>query len=327
METEAKQNIKLGAFVLAGLVLFAVATFFVGSENNLFSPTFTVKSVFKNVEGLKQGDNVWLSGVKIGTVKSVGIIADGKVVVSLLLKDKQNKFIRKNATAYIGSDGLVGNKIVVIRPGDSSENIQDNDTINAMSPTDTQDLINIAKDVGQNTRSLTSDLKTISKKITDGQGIVGELMNDGAFAQDLRQTVSNLRSVGVNMKQASSEMNALVYEMKNGQGVIHKLVSDTSMAEVFDKTLDNLKKVSNNAAKMATELETIVAKVNRNDNAVGLLLSDTTFARKMENVMINAQSASLKLDENMEAMQHNFLLRGYFKKKEKNKVSEAKSPK
>ncbi len=327
METEVKQNIKLGAFVLVGVALFAVSAFFIGSENNLFTPTFTVKSVFKNVEGLKQGDNVWLSGVKIGTVKNVKIISEGKVAVTLLLKDKQNEFIRKNATAYVGSDGLVGNKIVVIRPGDAKETIKDNDTINAMSPADTQELINIAKDVGQNTKSLTYDLKTLSKKLSDGQGIVGELMNDGPFAQDLRQTVSSLRSVGTNMKQASSEMNALVYEMRNGRGVIHKLVSDTAMAGVFDKTLDNLKKVSNNAAKMATELESVVAKVNRHDNAIGLLLSDTTFAHKMENVMTNAQSASLKLDENMDAMQHNFLLRGFFKKKEKNKNNEAKGPK
>lgn len=319
---EIKQNVKLGAFVVAGLVLFVLTAFLIGSENNVFSRTFTAYSVFRNVEGLKEGDNVWLSGVKIGTVKDVRIVSEGKVVVTLLLKDKQNEFIRTNATAYVGSDGLVGNKIVVIRPGDAPQAIEHNDTINASSPADTQELINIAKDVGENTRSLTQDLKTLSRRITDGEGIVGELLTDGSFAQDLRQTAMNLKLVGSNMNRTSQELNALVYEMRNGEGVISKLVSDTSMAYVFDEALANVQKVSVNAAKIAGELETVVSKVNNNDNALGKLLSDTTFANRMDRTMINAQSASAKLDENMEALQHNFLFRGYFRKKAKRERKE-----
>src|SRR5688572_1665461 len=191
---EAKQNIKLGLFVLIGLVFFLVSVIFIGSENNLFSRTFTSYAVFKNVEGLKKGDNVWLSGVKIGTVHDVNIVSEGKVVVMLTLKDRQNAFIKKDATAFIGSDGLVGNKIVVIRPGAASVTLEDTDTIGAFSPADTQDLINIARDVGENTRSLTYDLKRLSKKVSDGQGVVGELMTDGDIAQDLRAAVDGLRS-------------------------------------------------------------------------------------------------------------------------------------
>ena len=208
---EVKQDIKLGAFVLAGLAIFIATVFFIGSENSIFSKTFTVVSIFKNVEGLKRGDNVWLSGVKIGTVKEVQIVSEGKVVVQLQLKERQNEFISKNATAYIGSDGLVGNKIVVVRPGNAHTHIDDNDTINAASPADTQELINIAKDVGQNTKSLTGDLQTISKRIKDGQGVVGELLNDGQFAQELRSTVSSLKSAGNNMNHATAELNGLVY--------------------------------------------------------------------------------------------------------------------
>ncbi|HTF16588.1 MAG TPA: MlaD family protein, partial [Chryseolinea sp.] len=114
METEElKQNIKLGAFVFAGVLLFIVALFYIGRENTLFNRTFTISAVFKNIEGLKEGDKVWLSGVKIGTVKHVQIVSEGQVVVAMALRDKQNEFIKQNATAFIGSDGLVGNKIVV----------------------------------------------------------------------------------------------------------------------------------------------------------------------------------------------------------------------
>lgn len=322
MKTDVKQNIKLGAFVVGGLILFIITVFFIGSENNVFSKTFTVMSVFKNVEGLKEGDNVWLSGVKIGTVKKVSIVSEGRVVVALLLKDKQNEFIRKNATASIGSDGLVGNKIVVIRPGNVPERITDNDTINTLSPTDTQELLNIAKDVGENTRSLTSDLKVLSKRVVDGQGIIGELLTDGSFAQDLRQTAGSLKSVGSNMTKASAELNALVHEMKNGQGILPKLISDTTMAGTLTDALANVKKVSTNAAKIASDLEAVSTKINSKDNALGLVLTDTVFAQRIDNTMINTEKASAKLDENMEALKHNFLFRGYFRKQAKKEKKE-----
>src|SRR5688572_7269437 len=103
---EVAQQIKLGAFVLAGVALLLISVFLIGSQNNVFSRTFTVSAVFKNVEGLKPGDNVWLSGVKIGTVSDVRIVSEGQVIVNLALKENQNKFIQADALASIGSDGL-----------------------------------------------------------------------------------------------------------------------------------------------------------------------------------------------------------------------------
>lgn len=328
METkEITQQLKLGAFVLGGVALFLVAVFFIGSENNIFSRTFEVSAIFKNVEGLKEGDNVWLSGVKIGTVTDVKIVRQGKVIVKLSLKNNQHEFITKDATANVGSDGLVGNKIVVIRPGASREVIAESDTLNTMSPTDTQELINIAKDVGENTRSLTSDLKTIAQKVNEGRGIVGELFNDGAIAQDLRQAVAHLRSTGNNTAKATEELNSLISEMRTGDGLLPTLLHDTLYAATFKEALHNVKLVSSNAGIVAKNLQEIAVKMNQNDNAVGMLLTDSTFADRLRKTMTNAEQASQKLDENMEALRHNFLLRGYFRKQDKrNREKDAASP-
>jgi phospholipid/cholesterol/gamma-HCH transport system substrate-binding protein len=320
---EIQRHVKLGLFVTAGIVLFLISVIFIGNENNVFNKTFTAYTLFRNVEGLKEGDNVWLSGVKIGTVKEVRIVSEGKVIVQLSLKDKQNQFIKKNATAFIGSDGLVGNKIVVIRPGNAPQTIHDEDTINTASPTDTQELINIAKDVGENTRSLTDNLKVLSQKIADGQGVVGELLNNGAIAEDLRAAVNNFRSTTTQTSLASAELNSMMKKLNTGDGLINRLATDTTMAYTFDQTLANVRKVSDNAAQMSASLEEVVAKLNSGDNAIGVLLADTAFANKMKVTLENAQSASIKLDDNMEALQHNFLLRGFFRKKKK---AEAKQP-
>jgi phospholipid/cholesterol/gamma-HCH transport system substrate-binding protein len=314
---EYRQNIKLGIFVLAGIALFLASVFYIGSERNVFNKTFTVSTVFRNVEGLTEGDNVWLSGVKIGTVKKVTIVSEGKVVVSLSLKDKQNDFIRKDATASIGSDGLVGNKIVIIRPGSASESINDNDTINSLSPTDTQDLINIAKDVGSNTRSLTDDLKLIAGKINKGQGVVGELLNEGALSDDLRATITSLRMASQNTSQATADLKKLVTEINNGDGLVTKLIKDSSYAETFDSALANVAQVGVNAREMSEELKEVIDKFNDENNAIGVLLADSTFANKLRTTLNNASSASAKLDQNMEAMRHNFLFRGYFRKQAK----------
>lgn len=314
---EVEQNVKLGIFVVAGLVLFFVAVFLIGSENNIFSKTFTTHAIFRNVEGLKEGDNVWLSGVKIGTVKEVKIVQEGRVVVTLSLKENQNMFIRKNATASIGSDGLVGNKIVVIKPGDAPVAIQNMDTIGALSPADTQELINIARDVGYNTRSITDNLKVIADKINEGEGIVGELLKEGQFAKDLRASAERIKQTTTLTAKASHQLYALLYNLNQGEGLVNKLATDTSMADVFDETMMNVRTVSRKTAEVSKGLEALIAKINADNSAIGLLLSDTTFANRMRITLENAQSASAKLDENMEAMQHNFLFRGYFRKKEK----------
>ncbi len=314
---EYKQNIKLGAFIIGGIVIFLSAIFYLGSQNNYFNKTYMVSAIFKNVEGLKEGDNVWLSGVKIGTIQNVQIISEGKVIVQLSLKDKQNEFIKKDATAFIGSDGLIGNKIVIIRPGSNAHIIENGDTINSYSPTDTQELFNLAKEVGTNTRSITDDLKKISSRLSKGEGVFGELLHDGKISNDLRAAILSLKAAGDNTNQATAELSVAMRQINKGDGLVNKLLSDTAYVSTFEDALTNVAKVSADTKKMSHDLQAVIAKINNNDNAVGVLLADTVFANKLKATLDNAQSASVKLDENMEALQHNFLLRGYFKKQKK----------
>lgn len=320
---DMKQGAKLGGFVLGGILIFLTALFYLGRENNLFNKTFTVSAIFKNVEGLKEGDNVWLSGVKIGMVKQVQIVSEGEVIVILSLKDKQNQFIKKDATAFVGSDGLVGNKIVVIRPGIANQVIHDNDTINALSPTDTQELFNIAKEVGVNARSISDDLKLISARLNRGEGVFGELLRDGPVAEDLRNTITSLKNTSENTQLVTEKAKHLMNEINNGDGLLTKLIKDTAYALTFQQTLQDISKVGDNSKKMSEDLKGIITKMNSQDNAIGVLLTDTLFAQKLRSTMNNAQAASLKLDDNMKAMQHNFLFRGYFKK-QKRKDAEKK---
>ncbi len=312
-----KKKIQLGLFVAGGVVLFLAALFYLGKENNLFNKTFTVLAVFKNVEGLNSGDNVWLSGVKIGTVKDVTIVTEGKVIVSMALKEKQNQFIKKDATASVGSDGLVGNKIVVIRPGLSKTEIDDYDTINSQSPVDTQDVINLAKDVGTNTKSITGDLKLIIEKINRGEGLLGEIVNDGEISQDIRATISLLKVASNNTLRVSQKMDGLLTEVQHGQGLMAHLLNDSSYTNSFKAALKDISEVGANAKTISADLQKITDQLNSKDNIVHVLIADSSAANDLKKTITTATMASEKLDENMTALQSNFLLRRYFKKKEK----------
>jgi phospholipid/cholesterol/gamma-HCH transport system substrate-binding protein len=317
-----KQNMKLGAFVLAGLVLFFVSIIFIGKQGTLFNRTFTVSAIFKNVEGLKDGDAVWLSGVRIGVVKNVSIVEEGKVIVRMSLREKQNDFIRKDATANIGSDGLVGNKIVVIRPGTAKQVIHDYDTLNSFSPTDTQELFNIAKDVGVNTKSITADLKLITAKLNKGEGVVGELIHEGELSTEVRQLINSLKMASQNTNRATADLQRMMHDINTGDGLLAQLIHDSSYVQTFEKTMANVKEVGENSRVISDNLKDMIRKMDNDNNAIGVLLADTTFAKKLKATLDNATSASAKLDENMEALQHNFLLRGYFRKQAKKEGKE-----
>lgn len=311
---ETKRNLKLGIFVIGGVALFLLTLFYLGRENNIFNKTFAVSAIFKNVEGLKEGDNVWLSGVKIGTVKKVSIMDEGKVIVTLSLKEKQNEFIKKDATANIGSDGLVGNKIVVIRPGTAKETIHDNDTINSFSPTDTQELFNLAKEVGTDIKAITADLKITTARINAGEGVIGELLNEGEMAKELRASMAAIRRASENATRATNEINKMLTEINQGDGLMTKLIRDTTYAAQFSRTMENVEQVGENAKRMAADLKEVTDKMNDKNNAMGVLLTDTAFAAKLKSTMTNAEKSSAKLDENLKAMRSSWPFKKYFRK-------------
>ncbi|MFN8888807.1 MAG: MCE family protein, partial [Cyclobacteriaceae bacterium] len=116
----------------------------------------------------------------------------------------------------------------------------------------------------------------------------------------------------------------LLTKINKGNGLIPKLMTDTAYVKTVEQTLDNVSKLSMNTRKMSDDLQAMVAKMNSSENAVGLLLTDSAFAHQLKSTLTHAKSASIKLDDNMEALQHNFLLRGFFRKKKKEEAKKAK---
>lgn len=311
-----RRNAKLGFFVLIGIILVLVGIFFVGSARNLFNPNITVHVLFNNVSGLQRGNNVWLSGVKIGTVSDVDIATDSLVLVSLKIRERDQQFISKDSRAYLSSEGLVGNAIIVIEPGHMRMPINDGDTIGTKYVTSTEDIMRIAERAGEQLIEIADNLGKVTQSLLDGNGTIGMLLSDTTVAGDFRSTLSNIQATSQRTQRLSAEVGQMVNKMQtNRKGAVYTLMNDTSFATTYTSALGNIEETTSNAVKASEELQRLSEQLKRDDNAVGVLLKDPNFAANMQRTMNNAADASKKLDENMEALQSNIFFRGFFRKR------------
>ena len=194
MKKNSSNKIKLGIFVSFGLVSLIIAVYFIGEKQLLFKNTFHLTGVFEDVGGLQAGNNVRLSGINIGTVESISLVSDTTVRVEIVIDESSRKFIKKDAVATIGSEGLIGNKVLVINPGTGGKKIiEHNDVIKTAQPIDVDDIMVSLKSTIDNTASITSDLAKISTNIESGKGTIGRLMMDQTWRENIQSTIVNLK--------------------------------------------------------------------------------------------------------------------------------------
>lgn len=213
MKKESGNTWKLGMFVLIGLVTFTSTIYFVGKQKNLFGSTFHLKSHFKNVSGLEVGNNVLFSGINVGTVSEIQLITDTSVVVRLLIEKEVQKFIKKDALASIGSDGLMGDKVLVISPGTASKiSVSDNDNIASIKAVEMDEIMRSLKTSIDNASIITNELAQFTYKMNHGNGALSKLITDEKFANSLTKTLTNLQtgSKGLSENMEAAKHNFLL---------------------------------------------------------------------------------------------------------------------
>ena len=328
--TTLKNNrpVVVGIFIFLGLVILVVAIFTLGGQKKTFVRTFTINAIFNDVGGLLKGGNVWFSGVKVGTVKKISFYGDSQVQVTMNIEQAAEAYIHKDAKAKIGSDGLIGNKIVIIYGGDPKKpQVEKNDFLTVERATSTDDMLATLQENNKNILEITKDFKSISKKIDSGEGTLATLLNDPTIARKLSSAADNLQETLANLKTVSEGSKNVLANLQDFSGKLNKkgnsindLASDTVVYKSVKATLAQLNDASNSVTKFTANLKTVSDKLNQKDNAVGVLLNDSETAASMKVTLKNLESGSKKLDEDLEALQHNFLLRRFFKKKEKEKI-------
>lgn len=321
MEKTLKKNIRLGLFVTLGLVVFIFGIFQVGSKNEMFNKTFVISAQFSNTSGLKSGSNIRYNGVKVGIVKSVQLINDTLVQVEMRIEQSKRRFILKNSIASIASDGLMGDKMVNIVSGPANslpaDVVADNDRIASRNPINTDQVFQTLLATNNNVKVISENLKRLTSDLNSENGTIQMLYKDPSMANDLKRSFANLNQITGKVLAVSSSLQHITDKVQSGNGSIAEIINDTTMSDDLAYAITRLKQTSVELTGVAGELSKTMERVNSGNGAVNMVLTDTAFSANFRQSISNIKSASAKLDTNMEALKHNFLFRGYFRKQEK----------
>jgi len=324
MKNQDKNNIKLGVFVLTGLLALIFSFYMIGKNHNLFGSNFELKVHFTNLNGLTEGNNVLFSGIQAGTVKSVTLINDTDIEVSLMIDNKVRTHIHKNATASIGTEGLMGNKVVNIIPQPSaSPKVDRGDLLTAKKIVNTGDMLQTLSQTNNNAALISESLKKTAFRI-DSSALLS-LLNDKSIGAELKSSLKNINRTAANANKLSQGLNEIILQIRQGKGAAGVLLSDSSAAGNLRQAIVKLRSAGENVDEITSQLNKMVMDIKQDIHKKGplnTLLRDSLMAKNLSLSMDNIQKGTDGFNQNMEALKHNFLFSGYFKRLEKQKKKE-----
>ena len=304
-----------------------------GNQQNLFGGNFLLRVDFSNVNGLQAGNNVRFNGIDVGTIRDIEFISDSTLRVNMLVKEEVRNFIRKDAIASVGSDGLVGNMLVNISPGTGAYPlVEDGDIVQSFTRTKANDIMNTLGKTNENIALISHNLLQITEQIKNGQGTLSMLLQDASLAEDLKATAGQLRQTTTYLQSSSQTIQQLSKDISRGEGIIGQLAKDTAFLDEVGaslQTLDTL--LLNGIGNVLSELEASGRQINqasknleeisrglqKGEGPAGTLLKDEEAAEDLRRILDNLNKGTANFNENMEALKHNFLFRGYFRRQGK----------
>ncbi|MDB5032328.1 MlaD family protein [Mucilaginibacter sp.] len=248
MKTTSSQKLKIGLFTFIGLLVLIAAVFFIGNQKSLFSATFKINGVFKNVNGLQIGNNVRFAGINVGVVNDIEIINDTAVRVVLNINDEVKKFMKKDSKMSIGSDGLMGDKLVVLMPGGAAATamVKDGDRINSVNPVDVDKIVAKLTKIEDDAGSLIDNMAQIVAKINTGKGSLSRLLNNDKMAREMEKTVTQAKTTMQNVHKTSATLNE---DLKAAQGNFLLKGFFNKKKKAAKAKQDSIKKIQDDAQK------------------------------------------------------------------------------
>jgi len=255
---------------------------------------------------LQVGNNVRFSGINVGTVDNITIINGSTVKVDMLIRKEIKQFIKTDCKVAVGSEGLIGDRLLTISQGSpDAPLVKDDQLLSSSEPVETDAIIASLQVTAGHAEVITQQLAEVMLKINSGRGTLGRLIHDSIIARNINKTIANFQTT-------SKDLDETMKATKNNISAI----------------MESFQKTAGNAEVSTKQLEEIMVSLNSGNGTLGRLIRDTVTSQNIDTTLMNLKNSSKGLDENMEALKHNFLLRGYFKKKAKEaelkRIEEAK---
>lgn len=305
--------------------MILVMAYMIGNDQNIFRPTFQITAVFNNVNGLQKGNNVRYSGINVGTVKDIVMEQDTSIRVYMQIQEDMLAHIKDNAVAIVGSDGLVGSMLINIlpRPGQGLP-VQDGDEIATISRIITQDMLSTLNVTNENAALLTADLLEVTRAMRNGSGVLSRLLYDSTMARDLHQSFHNLQVSTAKSERAIDRLNQMIEQWRLEQSALTLVMDDPEFRDQIRRVAANLDSSGQEIRQLTGRLNDLAGGLEAGEGTLGMLLKDTAMAAEIQHGLKYLDSGLVKFDQNMEALKHNWLTRGYFKKLEKEQRKAAK---
>ncbi len=321
MEKKTTDNIKLGAFVISGLSLLIILLYMIGKNRNLFGSNLIIKARFENVQGLKSGNNVRFGGIDIGTVDDINFVNDSTLEVNMRIENNMRNIIRKNAIVSIGTDGLVGNKVINIisTPGKSAK-IENHDLLPSKKAIDTDEMLRTLYKTNNNVASVVEQLKTTTKRLNKSTGL-WKLLADESIYDAIKKTSYNLKSSTQSIKNSSISINEIIQSTENGKGALGLLLRDSNFRADLSTGMENLQQATADIKKAGKDIEKISSNINEAMNSengmIQVLLKDSIQTNHLKETLLNLKDGTNEMNKIITATQKSFLFRKYFKRLKK----------
>lgn len=327
MAAKKTNTVQLGLFVMAGLGFLIMLLYVIGKNQNLFGNTFTLKVTFSNINGLLPGNNVRYAGIDAGSVKGLEVSNDSTIEVTLLIKTKMKPFIKRNARIRIGTDGLIGNRVVNIEPAHApAPVVNEDDVLCGENEITTDDMLRTLGNTTNDVALIATELKHTLQRI-NGSKAIWRLLDDPSLPAGIQQSVKTVDMATTHLSQTMLDLSVVMRDIKNGRGTVGKLLRDSSVLQTAEEAVAKFKNIGSRADSLLLQVNQLAASLSKDvesgKGTVNVLLKDEKMAQHLGNTIRNIEQDTQALNEVLEALKNSFLLRGYFKKlaKQKQKIT------
>src|SRR6201986_3036372 len=318
-EAMPRRYLTAGIFIIAGVTLFALGIFLVGSRHEAFSRHVLLYTEFADLDGVTKGSKVQVAGMDAGQVTRIEVprSPSGHFRVQIKVDEQLHGLVRTDSVVTVDTEGVVGDTFLTIHSGTPNAAIAQTDSVlQSKPPVTMSDLfshglgimndadatikqvggkLNIALDGVNGTVGNANDLLVGLK---EGRGTAGMLLRDEKMAGQIRETISNVQSTTSNLNEASGRVNVLVAN-----------VQQRDLPQKLDDTMIQIRSASTRADATIQQVQQSLTQ------ALGPDANGVTAGQNISEALTNVNAATGNMAEDTEALKHNFFFKGFFNRR------------
>jgi len=303
-ESSAARLVGVGVFVLGALALFTLALFMIGDRQMAFADKFTIYTEFKKITGLQPGAIVRVSGAKAGSIKSIQppTVPSGKFRVEMEIAEELHPLVRADSLASIETEGLVGGNYLGVGAGtDKAPAAAPKSTIPGKEPFEISDLM---QQMGDTIAKVNATIDELQDDVQHAVVSVGNTVdNANELITSVSDDVKKMASAGARISDDAARISE---GLRSGRGTVGKLLNDDELYQRATAIAKQAEQIAGDARQVVAQARKAVDEFQSKEGPVQGL------AAGLKQTMDDARVAMAGFADNMEALKHNFLFRGFF---------------